>query len=75
MQIGSTVWDDTVQRRSDDLDRMLCRNAFGAASRQEEDWLERWDDDGGAPLAGTPVPSYGSLPQPWANEYYAGGTR
>jgi len=21
MQIGSTVWDDTVQRRSDDLDR------------------------------------------------------
>jgi hypothetical protein len=49
MQIGSTVWDDTVQGRLDDFHRILYRNGFDSASRQEEDWLEPWDDDGGAP--------------------------
>jgi CRP-like cAMP-binding protein len=49
MQIGSAVWDDTIKRRLDDLRRILYRNGFDSVARQEEDWLGRWDDDGGAP--------------------------
>jgi hypothetical protein len=49
MQIGSTVWDETIRGRLDDLLRILCKNGFDSAARPEKDWLERWDDDGGAP--------------------------
>jgi hypothetical protein len=49
MQIGSTVWDNTIKDRLNELRRILYRNGFDSAARQEEDWLERWDDDGGAP--------------------------
>jgi F-type H+-transporting ATPase subunit delta len=54
MQIGSTVLDDTIKGRLDDLLKTLRKDDFYTPSRQETDLLERWDDDGGAPGATPP---------------------
>ena len=69
MQIGSKVWDDTIKGRLDDLRRFLYREGFDSAARQEEGWLERWDDDGGAPPSVTRGLHYLSPNQPELTKY------
>lgn len=46
MQIGSTVWDDTIKRRLQELLKELCNTDAILFSQDEAD--QRWNDDGGA---------------------------
>lgn len=49
MQIGSTVWDDTIKRRlADVLKVLLCNKDILLAPPDEAKQIQRWEDDGGA---------------------------